>query len=258
MEPRKNDGDEQLVSQRWILKKSVISFSVFVVLLCSAWVGWRWLRHLPGEPGNAAVKAPIRKVLNANDALFSKVVSDKHLTKEYPQSAAAARVRVNGGLGLSGVTDTALWRLHVVRAAGDTLILRLSDIMRLPKTEIIFNFKCIEGWNQITWWGGVRLADFMKAYGLDQQSKMKYVGLVTPDGGYYVGIDMPSALHPQTLLCYEMNGKPLPANQGYPLRLIIPVKYGVKSLKQIGTMAFSNDRPRDYWAEHGYDYFSGL
>ncbi len=52
---------------------------------------------------------------------------------------------------------------------------------------------------------------------------MKYVGLKTPDNGYYVGIDMSSALQPQTMLCYEVNGRPLPVNQGFPLRLIIPV-----------------------------------
>jgi DMSO/TMAO reductase YedYZ molybdopterin-dependent catalytic subunit len=98
----------------------------------------------------------------------------------------------------------------------------------------------------------------MKAYGLNEESAMNYLGLSTPDEEYYVGIDMPSALHPQTLLCYEMNGKPLPMDQGYPLRLIIPVKYGIKSLKRIGSMYFENERPPDYWAERGYDYFSGL
>ena len=55
--------------------------------------------------------------------------------------------------------------------------------------------------------------------------------LQTPDKHYYVGIDMPSALQSQTILCYEMNNQPLPINQGYPLRLIIPVKYGIKHLK---------------------------
>jgi DMSO/TMAO reductase YedYZ molybdopterin-dependent catalytic subunit len=68
---------------------------------------------------------------------------------------------------------------------------------------------------------------------------------------------MPSALHPQTLLCYEMNGNPLPLNQGFPLRLIIPVKYGIEHLKRIGTMSFSNEKPADYWAERGYDYYAG-
>jgi len=55
-----------------------------------------------------------------------------------------------------------------------------------------------------------------------------------------------------------MNGQPLPLDQGYPLRLIIPVKYGIKHLKRIGTLFFDNNRPPDYWYERGYDYFSGL
>jgi DMSO/TMAO reductase YedYZ molybdopterin-dependent catalytic subunit len=65
------------------------------------------------------------------------------------------------------------------------------------------------------------------------------------------------ALQRDNLLCYEMNGAPLPMNQGYPLRLIIPVKYGVKHLKRIGTLYFSNSKPPDYWAEKGYDYYAG-
>lgn len=55
-----------------------------------------------------------------------------------------------------------------------------------------------------------------------------------------------------------MNGKPLPLKHGYPLRLMIPVKYGIKSLKRIGTLFFSNTPPPDYWYERGYDYYSGL
>ncbi len=69
---------------------------------------------------------------------------------------------------------------------------------------------------------------------------------------------MPSAMHPQTLLAYEVNEKPLPLEHGQPLRLIIPVKYGTKNLKRIGSISFSNERPPDYWAEQGYDYYSGL
>ena len=97
----------------------------------------------------------------------------------------------------------------------------------------------------------------MDHYQLTSQKQLSYIGLKTPDKKYYVGIDMPSALHPQTLLCYEMNGKPLPINQGYPLRLIIPVKYGIKHLKRIGSIYFSNIKPPDFWAEKGYDYYAG-
>jgi DMSO/TMAO reductase YedYZ molybdopterin-dependent catalytic subunit len=80
----------------------------------------------------------------------------------------------------------------------------------------------------------------------------------TPDREYYVGLDMASALHSQTLLCYEMNDKPLEPQHGAPLRLVIPVKYGIKSLKRIGKIAFSETRPPDYWAERGYDYYAGF
>jgi hypothetical protein len=67
-----------------------------------------------------------------------------------------------------------------------------------------------------------------------------------------------SAMHPQTLLAYQMNDELLDGKHGQPFRLIIPVKYGIKNLKRIGTISFSNRRPRDYWAEQGYDYYSGL
>jgi len=81
--------------------------------------------------------------------------------------------------------------------------------------------------------------------------------MATPDGGYYVGLDSPSAFHPQTLLCYEMNGRRLSPNHGAPLRLVIPLKYGIKNIKKIGTIRFTDRRPDDYWAKLGYDYFAG-
>jgi len=73
-----------------------------------------------------------------------------------------------------------------------------------------------------------------------------------------VCLDRDSAFHLQTILAYEMNDQPLTEVHGAPLRLIIPVKYGIKNLKRIGTITFSNTRPPDYWAERGYDYYSGL
>jgi DMSO/TMAO reductase YedYZ molybdopterin-dependent catalytic subunit len=104
----------------------------------------------------------------------------------------------------------------------------------------------------------VKFSDFVKHYQLEPEAKSQYAGFETPDKKYYVGIDMPSAMHPQTLLAYQMNDVLLSGNHGQPLRLIIPVKYGIKNLKRIGFINFSNTRPRDYWAEQGYDYYSGL
>jgi Oxidoreductase molybdopterin binding domain len=251
--------EEKVVSKRSILNRTVISFWIFNLLILGFMFGWVWLHNQPTDGAfGSGIKQPLRTVLDKNEHFFNKWLSDAHLAKKYPLSAAAKNVRVNGDLGLGNDFDPATWKLYVIKAKGDTLALKLDDIKKLPKTEIIFDFKCIEGWSQVTHWGGVKFSDFVKAYDLTDESTMKYLGLSTPDEEYYVGIDMPSALHPQTLLCYEMNGKALPMNQGYPLRLIIPVKYGIKSLKRIGTMYFDNKMPPDYWAERGYDYFSGL
>jgi len=226
------------------------------VFLLAAIFFWKWLNHQPTEQG--ALK-PLRKTLEANEKILKNAVFDtNHLAKEFPEKDAVKNVRVNGLIGMEKTIDTSTWRLNVVRSTGDTLKLSLDDIKKLPRKDVIFDFKCIEGWSQVTHWAGVPLKTFMQYYHLDAQEKLGYVGLQTVDKKYYVGVDMPSALQSQTILCYEMNNKSLPMNQGFPLRLIIPVKYGIKHLKQIGTIYFSDQKPPDYWAERGYDYYAGL
>jgi len=121
----------------------------------------------------------------------------------------------------------------------------------------VIEFKCVEGWSAISHFAGARLSDFTAKYAPGSE-KAAFAGLMTPDGEYYVGLDMPSALHPQTLLAYEMNGKPLTEDHGAPLRLVIPVKYGIKNIKRIGRIEYTDIRPDDFWHERGYDYYSGL
>lgn len=249
-----DDQKEIIVSSKKFRNKSMVAFVIFIIAMTAAVFAWKWLQR---QPQVAGAQKPLRKGLSINEKVFSKALSNKHLAKTYPFSAAAKNVRFNGDVGLRSPLDSN-WKLKVVRSPGDTLFISLDDIKALPKTELTFDFKCIEGWSQISNWAGVKFSDFAKKYNLGLQTQMNYVGLTTPDKKYYVGIDMPSMMHPQTLLCYEMNGKSLPLNQGYPLRLIIPVKYGIKSLKRIGTIFFSNAPPPDYWYERGYDYYSGL
>lgn len=239
-----------------IAKKTTISFVLFFACFAAAYAGLQWLSAQP--KGTTNLQPPLRKVLDANEFVFSRVASYTHFAKTFPKNKAAGFVRVNGNVGLKSALDSAGWKLHLVKANGDTLLITLDEIKKIPKTEIIFDFKCIEGWSQISHWGGVSFRDFVKHFHLEKEAALTYVGMSTPDEEYYVGIDMPSALHPQTLVCYEVNNKPLPMNQGFPLRMIIPVKYGIKSLKRIGYMYFSNERPKDYWFERGYDYYSGL
>ncbi len=249
------DNNEKILTDAQVRNKTIFSLLFLLLFVAFCIMGWKWLQHQPQEAG--ALK-PLRTVLNANELIFTNIFSNNHLAKTYSKNLAAPKVRVNGDDGMGNDFDPSTWKLQLVRNPGDTLFIGIDEIKALQKTEIIFDFKCIEGWSQVTHWGGVRFSDFAKKYGLNEATKLQFTGLHTPDNGYYVGIDTKSMMHPQTLLCYEMNGAPLPMNQGFPLRLIIPVKYGIKHLKRIGTIFFSSQRPPDYWYERGYDYYSGL
>jgi DMSO/TMAO reductase YedYZ molybdopterin-dependent catalytic subunit len=151
------------------------------------------------------------------------------------------------------------WSLQLDPGSGlAPLKLQLGDIQALPKVEMITTFCCIEGWSAIAHWGGARFSDFTRKYFAPGRAIPDYVYLATPGEDYYVSLDRKSALHPQTLLAYERNGKALTDDHGAPLRLVIPVKYGIKSLKRIGLIRYTNEKPGDYWAEEGYDWFAGL
>lgn len=249
-----------LTVEQKITRRNFISFSSFIVLSGAAWGGWKWLYNSAEETTSvtAGARKPLRRALNKTELAFRRVFSNNNLVKTYPKEMAAKNVRHNSDIGSGGKIDVDAWRLQVKKHSGEVLKISIDEIKTLPKTDIIYDFKCVEGWDQISHWGGVKFSDFISHYKLDDQTRLEYVGMETPDKEYYVGIDMPSAMHPQTLLAYEVNEQPLPPRHGAPLRLIIPVKYGIKNLKRIGSISFSNSRPRDYWAEQGYDYYSGL
>lgn len=243
------------VSKRKILIKSLISFVLFVAFFGGVYFLWNQLKSQPTEKG---VPKTLRRTLSFNENLAIKTFDPNKKTPTFNKEQAAKNVRVNGAIGMKNAKDTLNYTMKIVRMNGDTLKVTLADLKKLPKTEVIFNFKCIEGWSQISHWGGVKFSDFIKHYHLEKESKLNFVALSTPDEKYYVGIDRNSIMHSQTILAYQLNEKPLPLNQGYPIRLIIPVKYGVKHLKRIGNISFSNDPPKDYWYEQGYDYYCGF
>lgn len=227
--------------------------------------GWRWM-------SDETKTGLYRRAFELNERVSQLFYSPRRLAAEFPLSSVTAE-RTNGMEGLEGEIDTASWTLAVGGLVGrtDDLILTLDDIKRLPRTEMTTEFKCIEGWSTIVHWAGTRFSDFAAKYmpktvnGTEPdilnrpQDLMPYVSLATPDEKYFVGWDMPSILHPQTLLAYEMNGKPLTSEHGAPLRIASPTKYGIKQIKRIGRIEFTAERPRDFWAqpEYGYDWYSG-
>jgi DMSO/TMAO reductase YedYZ molybdopterin-dependent catalytic subunit len=229
------------------------SFLALGVGAAAGLVGWEWLTTRPEADG---LPYPLRRALEFNERLSERYVKPTRLASTFPR-AMAREPRLNGGEGLSPEFDPSRWRLEVLGGASPTQ-LTLEDLNRLPRVEMTTEFMCIEGWSVIVNWAGARFSDFAADYHPPRRSRAGYVGLNTPDGQYYVGLDMKSALHPQTLLCYEMNGRPLSIAHGAPLRLVATVKYGIKSIKRIGRITFTDERPPDFWAERGYDWYAGL
>lgn len=194
-----------------------------------------------------------------NEELWKILSSPKKMSVEKPLPPAGKQPRVNGMLGLESKLDTN-YKIEV-ESGIKKFEITPTDIKLLPKVGYSTDFRCIEGWSEETQFAGARFSEFMKHYRIGKKpdgSFYQYVGLETPDREYYVSIDMESMLHDQTLLSYEMNLSPLGLKNGNPLRLVIPIKYGIKSLKRIGRIFFSDQRPPDYWAERGYDWYSGL
>jgi len=253
--------------RRRMRQRSRRSFLLWGAGLAAGAGAFEWLTT---RPQTGDVPWPIRKILELNERLARGFFSDHRLSRTYNASQVSPD-RVNGDVGLEEDVDVAAWKLRVEGLAfgSGPLMLSLDAIRKLPRVEMTTEFKCIEGWSVIVQWAGARFTDFMKAFpprtrsgGAFSLGRVEdlpgYVSMATPDGGYYVGLDMESMLHPQTLLCYEQNGVPLTQEHGAPLRLVVPVKYGVKSIKRIGVIGYSNTRPADYWAERGYDWYVGL
>ncbi len=233
----------------------------------AGYLGWEWLTSRPKVDGRVW---PLRGMLQWNEKLAMGYFDRDRLSPTFSPAAITAE-RVNGGNGLSADVDLASWRLRIEGAAGADrpVELSLSEVKSLPQHEMITALRCIEGWMIVVRWTGARLIDLMAKYPpmtrdgsapdpiAHPERLVRYVAMETPGRGYYVGLDMASATHPQTLLVWAMNGRPLSWRHGAPLRLAIPVKYGIKNIKKIGTIRYTDVRPADFWADRGYDWYAG-
>jgi hypothetical protein len=229
---------------------------------------WRWLTTATPEDG---IPWPLRRMLRFNQGLAEGYYSGHRLAPTFSAQRVQGEARTNGLVGLGGDINAADWQVCVQHAGRNAeQAIALEAVRALPHADLVTELKCVEGWSAVMHFGGVRFLDFLRQFRLgtrsgrppqpegNPQDLYRYVYLATPEEDYYVGLDMASALHPQTLLCDIMNWQPLTRQHGAPLRLYLAVKYGYKSLKRIGLIRFQDERPADYWAERGYDWYAGL
>ena len=172
--------------------------------------------------------------------------SESMLTKPFPFNAYYEEDEIrpspeNFKLKVSGlVQDKKDWTLNELRA--------------MPQTNQITRHICVEGWSAIGKWGGVRFSDFLKRIGADTSAS--FVGFRCHDD-YYTSIDMPTAMHAQTLLTLTYADEVLPPKYGYPMKLRMPTKLGYKNPKYIQEIFITNVNTGGYWEDQGYNWFGG-
>jgi DMSO/TMAO reductase YedYZ molybdopterin-dependent catalytic subunit len=160
------------------------------------------------------------------------------------------------------------WKLAVGGLVERPMSLSLADLRALPSRSQITRHDCVEGWSAIGKWTGVPLGHVLKLAQLSPETRFIVLycadELERNDGGYYESMDMHDAFHPQTLLAYGLNDKPLPVANGAPLRLRIERQLGYKHAKylmRIEAVARLDDihgGKGGYWEDRGYEWYAGI
>lgn len=203
-----------------------------------------------------AVEQALLRVSTFNDKVQAWLFDPRKLAPTYPESMIKRPFPFNAFYGIEAVprVDGDSYRLELSGMIADKRPWSLAQLQQLPQASQITRHVCVEGWSAIGKWGGVPFATFLKHIGADLSAK--YVGFQCADD-YYTSIDMPTALHPQTLLALTYDGQTLPRQYGYPMKLRIPTKLGYKNPKHITAIYVTNVNPGGYWEDQGYNWFGG-
>jgi DMSO/TMAO reductase YedYZ molybdopterin-dependent catalytic subunit len=206
----------------------------------------------------AALRSELLSISRLNDWVGEKLLfSPTRLAREYSSAERTARLP---SYFISRTTpmlkDPAAWRLRVDGLVRRPLDLSLDDLTRMPRTTYTVKHHCVEGWTAIATWHGVAVAAIAER--CEPLAEARYLHFVSFDADYSNGWDLASAMHPQTILAYGMNDRPLPPAHGAPLRLYSPTKLGYKMTKYLVSMTFMDKRPGGYWEDQGYPWFAGI
>jgi DMSO/TMAO reductase YedYZ molybdopterin-dependent catalytic subunit len=207
----------------------------------------------------------LNKALRIDDDVTEALYSENRLVPTYAKSQITPlKNNYNGATPDPGYISG--WNLTLDGlASGPSISLNIRNLLTpFSVHEQITRLVCVEGWSAIAWWSGLRFEDLLRAYPPMSQAKWARVeSSVNLDASgnpdpYFVSIDLATARHPQTLLATHLNGQPLTVDHGAPLRLLVPVKLGLKNVKAITKITYSVEEPRDYWAERGYSRYDGI
>src|SRR5437868_4426180 len=203
-----------------------------------------------------SVEKALATMSRFNDDVQAKLFDVDRLAPTYTDEMITRPFPFNAYYGIDKVrqVDAASYSLEVSGMVADKHAWTLDELNALPQADQVTRHICVEGWSAIGKWGGVPFSTFLKRVGADLTAK--YVGFKCADD-YYTSIDMPTALHPQTILALTYDGKTLPPEYGFPMKLRMPTKLGYKNPKHIQAIFVTNTYPGGYWEDQGYNWFGG-
>ena len=258
--PQEADSEEQALSRRQFLKVSGAGVSA---LALGAW----GLTRLFGEDAPQAVASSARTP--SGDDPFGAALTSGPASSPSPEDLAARPAPVSGTRPELTPTedyyridintrpaeiDGESWRLKVSGLVDRPGELSIDELRAYPSQTQILTMQCIS--NSIggdltssTRWTGLRFKDLMEALGMDLTAAGAFIKSVD---GFYEFVVMDDIMDDRTLLVYDMNGAPLPVKHGFPLRVYIPNRYGMKQPKWIESIEIASERIDGYWVDRGW------
>ncbi|MEP6509158.1 MAG: molybdopterin-dependent oxidoreductase [Gemmatimonadales bacterium] len=148
------------------------------------------------------------------------------------------------------------WTLEIGGMVDRPFKLTLEQLVAMPRISERVNHYCVEGWTAVEQWTGVRLAELARMAGV--QRGAEYVDFMSFDDGYHESWDIESAMHPQTVVAYGLDGHMLAPAHGAPARVYSPIKLGYKNTKYLSKIMFLPQRTGGYWSDEGYEWYGGV
>ncbi len=203
-----------------------------------------------------AVQRALHAVSRWNDRVQAALFSGEKLAPVFDESLAVRDFRYNAWYPAERAPklDADTYRLKLAGLIADKAPWTVQQLYALPQQSQVTRHVCVEGWSMIGKWSGTPLRQFLARIGADTTAR--YVGFECADG-YYEAMDMPTALHPQTIMAFRLSDQILPPKYGFPFKIRVPTKLGFKNPKWVTTIYVSNTQPRGFWPDRGYNWFSG-
>jgi DMSO/TMAO reductase YedYZ molybdopterin-dependent catalytic subunit len=217
-----------------------------------------------GWNGGPLIEPKLRAISRLNDWVGEKILlSPTRLAREYPAAARTPAARFpaysiarNRTGRFPAPPDRSGWALEVGGLVRAPARLTRPMLEALPRVTYTVKHHCVEGWTAVATWTGVPvsvIADMVRP-----TPEARYLRFDSFDDRYSNGWDLTSAMHPQTILAYAWNERPLTVEHGAPLRLYSPIKLGYKLTKYLTSMTFTRERPGGYWEDQGYPWLGGV